>query len=325
MPRGIDSDKTKQSKSRSATRNWTLFQKGQKKIIDENGNEFIPENGEIFVDMFWVYAKDKKDPKAKKVGEIDPQYKVSSKGNIISLKDRKMIVLSPKVDEKSGYVTLGESLKLHRVVWFSFAADAIRNPKERKGNGVFPEMHGLPENEKNPKIRDRRWLKKLLKYEVDHKDLNKTNNDISNLALMPKFENIILRDIDNASSDEEILKILSKIHEPTIILKGGGGKSHGIDDYNFKKNMSNVAKAQIYLKVISEGIINSILDDKRYGSEYLSETKYGMIHYGKENRYFSIIPEEKSYRFQIIPWEEVTKTATILYKVDDGMVEIFPD
>lgn len=215
MPRGIDSKKTKQNRSTKITK-W---------IKDENRKslEFTDCFGEkavIDAKTKCVHAihtlrsnsRNQKGGYSYTYGTDSKKWLVSANGYMISFENPD----KPKVigtDDGKGYVNVWSGSsdkdkkiaepteKLHRVIWVSFAKDAIKN------GTPFPEFIIDPDD----KLRDRnskeglnsRELRRILtekprkhgdeipsaKYEhqyvVHHKDLNNHNNSIDNLELMP--------------------------------------------------------------------------------------------------------------------------------------------
>ena len=172
--------------------------------------------------------------KAEKVEALlNKKYRVSDKGNVFSIRKKKGLSGEPddtskyevykmKPDEKTekGYETVGDSWQLNRIIWFSFAADAILNNKK------MPPMYGIPAQERE--VKDLKGLKALLKYEVDHESRDTKNNSLERLRLMPQKENLRLVKIDRAQTDEEVVRALSDIEEITVAVPGTDGRSHKI-------------------------------------------------------------------------------------------------
>ena len=295
MPRGINSERTNRRNGQKAWRLWEKFLRGEKKAYDKDDNEFIPDLDEIFVNMYMVYTAEKKDTKAKKTGEINKQYKVSNKGNIISLKNGTITLMTPTMDKKSGYMVVGENWKVHRAVWFSFAADAIQKKTVRRD---LPEMYGMAKEVRE--IKNLRNLKKLLDLdlEVDHKDTDRSNNRLDNLELVTSEINTLFISLKNAKTELERMKILSRLQEPTIVDAGLEDGVHGIA-YADPAQISDMAKQDIndWLLLTKAVELAYKSNPKTFASE-----RYGMLQSGNMIKAFRVAKDaEGNITPEILP------------------------
>ena len=116
MARGVKSEKTIKSNAQKKRRNWEKFERGELEVYNEDHEKLVLEEGEKFIDIFQY------DTSKPNFGKRDSYYKVSTHGNVISFKSGKALWLKAKPKEK--YLVVA-GWNLQRLVWFSFAAEAI--------------------------------------------------------------------------------------------------------------------------------------------------------------------------------------------------------
>lgn len=116
MARGVKGGKTIKSNAQKKRRNWEKFERGELEVYNEDHEKLVLEEGEQFIDIF-QYDTSKPD-----FGKRDSYYKVSTHGNVISLKSGKVRWLKAK--PKGRYLVIN-GWNAQRLVWFSFAAEAI--------------------------------------------------------------------------------------------------------------------------------------------------------------------------------------------------------
>lgn len=299
MARGVKSKETRGKNGQKARRLWEKFLHGEKKAYDKDGNEFVPDPDEVFVNMYVTYATEKKDPKAKTAGSIDKEHKVSNMGHIISLKNGRILLMASSPDKKSGYLVTGENWKVHRAVWFSFAADAI---KKKTVCRDLPEMYGMAKEVRE--IKNMRNLKKLLdmNLEVDHRDEDRSNNRLDNLELVTSEINTLFISLKNAKTDSERMEILSKLKDPTIVDAGIEDGVHGIA-YANSDQISDMAKSDLNdLLLLTKAVESAYMA----GPEIFSVKRYGMLQSGNMIKAFCVYKDAKG---NVIP--EILPSATL--------------
>lgn len=182
--------------------------------------EWKAKDGERFVHAYNWYDD-----------RLEAGYAVSDYGTVISFTDEKPLILSQPAVEGYKEVSLtvrqketGEArsrtFRVHRLVWFSFTYDMLKN------NEKLPSQYY--------EIRSLEDLAKLAKSdievrEVHHMDGQKGNNLLSNLELLPKDIHDILHGVMDREKDGvpdiEILKYLADTapenQETAIIYTNG--------------------------------------------------------------------------------------------------------
>lgn len=116
MARGVKNEKTIKSNAQKKRRNWEKFERGELEVYNKDHEKLVLEEGEKFIDIFQY------DTSKPNFGKRDSYYKVSTHGNVISFKSGKALWLKAKPKEK--YLVV-DGWNLQRLVWFSFAAEAI--------------------------------------------------------------------------------------------------------------------------------------------------------------------------------------------------------
>lgn len=116
MARGVKAEKTIRENGQKKRRNWEKFERGELEVYNEDHEKLVLEEGEKFIDIFQY------DTSKPNFGKRDSYYKVSTHGNVISFKSGKALWLKAKPKEK--YLVVA-GWNLQRLVWFSFAAEAI--------------------------------------------------------------------------------------------------------------------------------------------------------------------------------------------------------
>ena len=182
MARGIPSEKTNRINAQRARREWERWEREHYPIYNKEGDEeFVPAEDEIFVSLFH-YKEDKKEEDLQRnqdmkrvKGKIDPRYKVSNKGNVISLTFYKigrpyLMKQTEKLNDRDEpYMVVGSGWSVHSLVWFSFAADAIKNGYE------LPKSYGIPVEE----IRTLRRLTRLTGENINRRNAEGVVRQIS--------------------------------------------------------------------------------------------------------------------------------------------------
>ena len=200
-------------------------------IVDKNNLEknFMPDADERFVPLFH-YKDTKLKNRNERKGVQSSIYIVSDKGNVITFDtpDRPEVmkkVLTVRARGEMSYLKCGDDWDIHKLVWFSFAADAIINntalPKFYRIHKSFWTLEGLLELST---LGSPEYGKLVM---VHHMDLNPQNNELNNLELLPNNEdNEIseawhswLHDLQNMTEEEKADSISQKrITEQTIIF-----------------------------------------------------------------------------------------------------------
>lgn len=179
---------TKQSRTKRSIKNFEEWNELRYRIRNNSLEEIEFDRTERFIPIFDYNIPD-----------FNKNYYVSESANLLSFKQHgtgseKVKILKPKPIEGSGYVQIGDNWRLHRLVWFSFAADAIQRNDE---DAI--DSFGLGE------VRTIKQLKKLAKAGIDihHKDGNPLNNDISNLQALPPDIHAILTAMGKKPEEEQ--------------------------------------------------------------------------------------------------------------------------
>lgn len=216
--------------------------------------------------------------------KLNKRYYVTEKGVILSFVEGKPLALSPTPDK--GYLKFSTSestLNVHRAVWFSFAYDSLTNGSE------FPLTYQITVET----IKD---LKKITsEIEVNHIDENRKNNKLSNLRLMDKVYNILLRDLFNDDMTEEnkfkkfveISKLMPQ-DSPTII-KDGDIDNKGKIDYRPQPQPTVLELKNYYVFYMGNLFIHSILANKVFRKaieQHISKTD--AEEHMKENTYYPL-------------------------------------
>ena len=264
MPRGIPSARTNRSNAQKARREWERWEREHYTIYNQEGDEeFVPVEGEIFVPLFH-YKEDKKEeilrrnPGIKRVkGTLDPRYRVSNKGNVISLTfhniDRPYLMKQTEKlnDRDEPYMVVGSGWSVHSLVWFSFAADAIKNGYE------FPKSYGIPvkeiktlprlakltgENKKKKNAEGEYWI------EIHHKDLNTRNNCLDNLECDDHDIHVLIHTLNEMESDEQRMNTIREypFAVPTMIELEGTLSISEIDAKQFLSDIPESESEKVY-------------------------------------------------------------------------------
>lgn len=306
MPTGVPSERTNRRNSQRARREWERWEREHYQIYNKEGDEeFVPDDDEIFVSLFH-YKEDKnlkKHPHAIPVkGKIDPRYKVSNKGNVISLTfhdnmDRPYLMKQTEKlnDRDEPYMVVGSGWSVHSLVWFSFAADAIKNGYE------FPKSYGIP-------VEEIRTLKRLTKLtgentkrknsegdywiEIHHKDLNTRNNSLDNLECDDHDIHVLIHDLNDMESEEERMKTIVKypFAVPTMIELEGTLSISEIDADEFIQKAYG-DKKELQWTVISSRVISEVL--QMIGTDFFKRDWYIGIRVNNNIAFFTVTKEEK--------------------------------
>ena len=250
-------------------------------IKDANCNQpFNPAPDECFVRLFH-YKKTKIKNRKEKKGKQSNIYLVSNKGNVITFdspENPKVMkyVLTNKERGDMSYLKCGDNWDIHRVVWFSFAADSVINntarPTSFKIHESFWTIEGLLE------LADLGSEEYGELVVVHHKDENPQNNNLSNLELLPNNKDdelseawhTWLHNLQNLSNDEKLKTISQqkKITEPTIIYADRGFLS--ASDLNseqlneIEQKYSRITRYRVF-------VLGKIANDRK--DEYLTKKR----------------------------------------------------
>lgn len=291
MPTGVRSEKTNRKNSQRARREWERWEREQYTIYNQEGDEaFVPANDEIFVSLFH-YKEDKnlkKYPNAVPVkGKIDPRYKVSNKGNVISFTfydiDRPYLMSqSEKLNNRNEpYMVVGSGWSVHSLVWFSFAADAIKNGYE------FPKSYGIPVHE----IKTLTKLAKLTGVEIHHKDLNTRNNSLDNLECDAHKFHVLLHDLGEKDEDTRMETIIDKhpFTTPTMVELDGTLSISEIDADQFIQKAYG-DKKELQWAVISQLVLSEVLQE--VGTDFFKRDWYMGIRVNDTVAFFTVTKQE---------------------------------
>lgn len=260
-------------------------------------------------------------------GMLEKRYRVSSKGNVFSIRKRKgspgpgdskdYEVYKMKQGNKTekGYQSGGFNWQPNRLVWFSFAADAIRDPEKREYDGTIPAMYGIPKEERT--IQNLKDLKELMKYEVDHEDKNPKNNSLDNLRLMPKEENLRLVRIDRAKTDEKVLKELSAIEEDAVVMPGRDGKRHTAFNIHEKERTEELENT---IKDLEDAyVFNLLYEAFSYAyitnPEKLKKEIYGEMKIAERTVLFKVLKKSKDLVIKELKEIPEGKRVTVRYDI----------
>ena len=253
-------------------------------VMDKDGRAYIPEEGERFVPLFNYLKKDKHGNPAPK---IDYRYRVSEKGEVLSFtkaaasKTGRPLWLTKNLSGSKGYkyYVVGDKWRVHELVWFSFAADAILN------GGELPKHY-------NVVIDTYDDLVSLCKQEslvVHHIWREQLNNRLEGLFYTDQFTHLsILHRIANMSDDERLTFINENIPNGSIIFPGEAYKNgdlanpikddkFGLSIYDIKdpsELLTDEMKAQIeatYLHAFVHRIIADSL--AQIGTSFFDKTR----------------------------------------------------
>lgn len=182
---------TKQSRTKRAIREFKKWNEEKYPVYNKKGDEqLVLQEDEIFVPV-WDYYKMK----------FDKCYYVSNMGNILSFKfhDTDQPLVMKKVVGTGGYLQAGNDWRVHKLVWFSFMADAI---ERKNGQEELPYESPLIYGEAIEKLSD---LKKLAKEEVEvhHRNSIRTDNRLTNLELLPDDLHDVLTKMKNMEVEED--------------------------------------------------------------------------------------------------------------------------
>ena len=281
MPTGIPSDATKERNELRAINEWERWEREHYPIYNQQGDVlFEPADDEIFVPLFH-YKEDKderklrENPAIRRVkGTIDPRYMVSNKGNVISLTFHKigrpfLMKQTEKLNTRDEpYMVCGSGgWSVHSLVWFSFAADAIRNGYE------FPKSYGIPVDEIISLERLARLTGENLNrqnaegdywIEIHHKDLNTRNNSLENLECDVHALHKLLHDLNDMESEEERWNTICEypFERPTLIELEG---TLSISDIDVDKFLAALPDGEIqkihreYWTMYTKAVLNEVI------------------------------------------------------------------
>lgn len=262
--RGHVAPGTKQSNTKRAIREFKKWDSDRYPLYNSDNEEFTCE-GERFVPAYDYHNQ-----------RVDKKYYVSDKGNVLSFVffgTDKPIVMK-QASDKRGYMLCGNSWRVHKLVWFSFAADALENGTD------FPDFYGVD-------IKTMKDLKKMARAikenekkgidegeEIHHMDKNPKNNSIANLQCDADKMHDLIHALDKMESDDERMQKIVETpnafvqDNATIIFADSDGVSaHEIDEQELMKHFSDTARLQLEIykwQVLSYDVIPSILENIGY-------------------------------------------------------------
>ncbi len=296
--RGHVSPGKKQSNTKRAIREFKKWNDNRFPLYYSNGtNEFIATDDEIFVQLYDYLNQ-----------RYDRRYYVSSKGNVISFTfhgiDRPYLM--KQAPDERGYMHVGTGWRVHKLVWFSFAADALENGTD------FPDFYGIDIKTMKDLNKMARAIKENEKKGVDegeeihHIDENPANNSLSNLQCDADKMHDLIHALDKLDNDDERMQKIIDTPDAfvqdnaTIIFADAQGVSaHEVDQQELLSHFSDTAKLQLEMykwQILSYSVIPSIL-------EYIGYDFFG------RNFTVDIIKNNLRQRF-------------IVNKVDKGKLEI---
>lgn len=322
MARGVPSSTTNRRNAQRARREWERWEKEHYTIYNKEGDEeFVPAEDEIFVPLFH-YKEDKKEedlqknPSIKRVkGTIDPRYRVSNKGNVISLTfhgiDRPYLMSqSEKLNDRNEpYMVVGSGWSVHSLVWFSFAADAIKNGYK------FPKSYGIPveeigtlkrltkltgENTKRKNSEGEYWI------EIHHKDLNTRNNSLDNLECDIHDIHVLLHDLNDLESEEEQIRNIAEypFEIPTLIeLERTLSVSEFDPDEFFQKAYDD--KGELQWSAISFMVISKVF--QAIGNDFFKRDWYLGITVNNQVAFFTVTKKGKQMSVKWLTQEDHDK------------------
>lgn len=319
------SKRSAKSRQKTTNRAKSAFRKWEKErypIYDKDGIPLIQHEGDIFVPI-WDYSHRKQDSegfyyvktqnsksriKVKydytlQKGEsyvVDPKIDktryVSLHGEIISFRFHgtdKPLLMTKTVSTR-GYLLVGESLRVHKLVWFSFMADAIQrrkiNPNEELPYDL-PLSYGV-------EIKTLSDLKKLSDHEVHHRDSDVTNNVLWNLELLPNDVHDTLTDMRKYEDKwNRFVRSNAKQYytdkSSIFIANDDDVVALALDQAELDKNLSSKVKKELnnsYWTYISQNAFNQVLE--QVGSDFFDCTRYMCIEVNGMHSFFKFEREE---------------------------------
>ena len=265
--RGHVAPGTKQSNTKKAIREFKKWDSDRYPLYNSDNEEFTCE-GERFVPAYDYHNQ-----------RVDKKYYVSDKGNVLSFVffgTDKPIVMKQSPD-KRGYMLCGNSWRVHKLVWFSFAADALENGTD------FPDFYGVD-------IKTMKDLKKMARAikenekkgidegeEIHHMDKNPKNNSIANLQCDADKMHDLIHALDKMESDDERMQKIVETPDAfvqdnaTIIFADEKGVSaHEVSLDELMEHSSDTVKSQLEAMMQGEWIkrsneaVRMILEDIGY-------------------------------------------------------------
>ena len=229
MPKGVRSPGKKQSNTKRAIKEFDKWNEEKYPVFNEAGKQLILKEDEVFVPA-WDYSNRKKNkngkylvkaPHRRKYKEVssgyilndeeawvvDPKfdlsYYVSNYGNVLSFKfhGEKKPLLMTHSPATGGYLQVGDDWRSHKLVWFSFMADAIKKT-EANPEIELPYKNPLIYGTEVAELKDLRKLTNLIDAEVHHEDLDVTNNALENLEVLPKDVHEFLTEFQNTDIEK---------------------------------------------------------------------------------------------------------------------------
>lgn len=279
MPKGVPASGKKQSNTKKSIREFNIWKQEKYPIYDEDGKQLVLKKDEVFVPV-WDYCRKKKTPDGfyfvkvfgknahKKVrsgyklqpGEtyvLDPKldkgYYVSNYGNVLSFKffGIQQPLWMKKSESTNGYMQIGDNWRLHKLVWFSFMADALNGQQETDEElpYILPLSYGVCLES----IRNLKNLSKMKNIEVHHIDSDTQNNSLENLEVLPEDVHCLLTDMKNTDNQEkqwQKFKGSTALHyhqkKATIAVSNECDvRIESIDQNELWNKFSSVAQAQV--------------------------------------------------------------------------------
>lgn len=279
--RGHVSPGKKQSNTKRAIKEFEKWNSERYPLYDRNGeNKFTAADDERFVPLYDYLNQ-----------EMRYSYYVSNKGTVLSFTFHgiKTPYVMKQTLDRRGYLLCGKGWHVHRLVWFSFATDALINGTE------FPDSYGINIQNMGDLNRLARAASTIRreKAEINHIDKNTQNNDLSNLQCNKEVMHSLLHSLEKLKSEEDRLERLSKsraigVDKPTLIfLDDKGVSAHEIDEEELRKHMSNETIMQlesIIWEDLSRAVVPSLVKD--IGWDFFGRDFYvDIIKNGSRQRY----------------------------------------
>lgn len=258
-------------------------------IQDNNTDQlFTPAEDEGFVPLFH-YKKPNLTNRRERIGEQSNIYIVSNRGNVISfdIPDQPVVLKKTPTDRnraEMSYLKCGDNWDIHKLVWFSFAADAIINNKELPAyyriHESFWTLEGLVELSE---LGSPEFGKVVV---VHHIDLNPQNNNLENLELLPNNTDDKVSEgwhswihtLRNKPDAERMNAIIEnkKISKATIIELDGNAF---ISEFNQQK--IEAKNLEIFTDIRWKILINILIKNinEKIGDAFFSEPRYGFIEF----------------------------------------------
>ncbi len=256
----------KQSNTKKAIKAFNEWNSNRYPLYHRDGtNEFLAKDNEIFVQLYDYHTQ-----------KFDRRYYVSNEGNVLSFTFHgiDVPVVMKQTPDKKGYMLCGNGWRVHKLVWFSFAADALENGTE------FPDFYDVDIKS----IKDLNKMARTIKAnenkgvdegeEIHHIDKNPAHNVLSNLQCDADKMHDLIHALDKIESDDERMKKIietpdafAQDNDTIIFADSDGVSAHEIDEQELMEHFSDTARLQLEIykwQVLSYDVIPSILENIGY-------------------------------------------------------------